>query len=165
VGTVQHAMGVLQQQTGARFRYAGGTAHAFTTTSHASVPTIYLAFTKRAKVGGETFGGRGGEIGVGGPAAAWYRSGGTTVEGMTYGRVLLSSRFTGPRTGGGVSWQSLIMHEVGHALNLAHRGGPDSLMHPTLTAATPDGFTAAEVRALRQVLQTSHCDYAAWSRL
>ena len=165
VATVLHAMGVLAEQTGARFRYAGRTSHTFTSTSHAATPTIYLAFTKRARVAGQTFGGPGGEIGVGGPAAAWYRSGGRTVEGITYGRVLLSSRFTGPRTGGGVSWQALILHEVGHALNLAHRGGATSIMHPTLTAATPGRYTAAEVRALQRVLQTSRCDYGAWSQL
>jgi hypothetical protein len=165
IPTVEHAMAVLARQTGARFRYAGRTSHAFTSTSHAASPTVYIAFTKQARTAGQTFGGPGGEIGVGGPAAAWYRSGSRTVEAITYGRVLLSSRFTGPRTGGGVSWQALILHEVGHALNLAHRGGATSIMHPTLTAATPARYTAAEVRALRRVLQTSRCDYAAWSQL
>ncbi|GAA2749748.1 matrixin family metalloprotease [Amnibacterium kyonggiense] len=165
VATVQHAMGVVARQTGVRFRFAGRTAHLFDSTNHAATPTIYIGFTNRAHAFGQTFGGTGGEVGVGGPAASWYRSGGRTVEAMTYGRVLLSSRFRAPRTGGGVSWQSLILHEVGHALDLAHQGGPGTIMHPSLTAATPAQFTPAEVRALRRVLQTSGCDDAAWSRL
>lgn len=165
VSTVQHAMAVLAHQTGARFRYAGATTHTFTATTHAATPTIYIAFTKRTHAAGQTFGGPGGEIGVGGPAAAWYRSDGRTVEAITYGRVLLSSRFAGRREGGGVTWQALILHEVGHALNLAHRGGAGSIMHPTLTASTPGRYTPAEVRALRRVLQTTGCDYAAWSQL
>lgn len=163
--TVQHAMGVLAKQTGVRFRYAGRTTHAFGSTSHADTPTIYLAFTSKTRVAGQTFGGASGQVGVGGPAAAWYRGEGRTVEAVTYGRVLLSARFHGDRTGAGATWQSLILHEVGHALNLAHRGGPDALMHPSLTDESPGRFTPAEVRALRKVLQTSGCDYAAWSRL
>jgi hypothetical protein len=165
VATVEHAMGIIAAQTGARFRYAGRTAHTFGSTTHAATPTIYISFTNRVHAAGQTFGGAGGEVGVGGPAASWYSSGGRTVEAITYGRVLLSSRFTAPRTGAGVTWQSLILHEVGHALDLAHGGDAASIMHPALTASTPGRYTAAEVRALRQVLQTSRCDYAAWSRL
>jgi hypothetical protein len=164
-GTVQHAMRLIARQTGVPFRYAGRTSHTFPSTAHARTPTIYLAFTSRARDAGQTFGGSGGEIGVGGPAAAWYSSSGRTVEAITYGRVLLSSRFAGARTGGGVSWQALLLHEVGHALNLAHSDDPASVMHPALTRATPGRYTPAEVRALRQVLQTSGCDYTAWSRL
>ena len=165
--TVRSSMALLAKQTGVRFRYAGHTTHTFTSTSHAAVPTIYFAFTKQRQAAGQTFGGAdGGEIGVGGPAAAWYRdSRGRTFEAMTYGRVLLSSRFTAPRTGAGVTWQALILHEVGHALNLSHRGGPTSVMNATLTAESPARYTAAETRALRSVLQTKGCDYAAWSRL
>lgn len=165
VATVEHAMGVLQKQTGVRFRYAGRTSHTFTSTTHAATPTIYIAFTKKAHAAGQTFGGAGGEVGVGGPTGAWTTSDGRTVEGITSGRVLLWSGFDGPRTGAGVGWQALVLHEVGHALNLAHRGGATSIMHPALTASTPGRYTAAEVRALKQVLQTTHCDYAAWARL
>lgn len=165
VATVQHAFRIIASQTGVRFVYAGRTSHTFGSTTHAATPTIYIAFTDQARAAGQTFGGTGGEVGVGGPAAAWYSSGGRTVEAMTYGRVLLSSRFAAPRTGPGVSWQSLILHEVGHALDLAHHGGATSIMNPTLTATTPGRYTPAEVRALHQVLQTSGCDYAAWSHL
>lgn len=165
--TVEHAMGVLARQTGVRFRYAGRTSHTFSSTTHASTPTITIAFTKQSHAAGQTFGGAGGEVGVGGPVGAWTTSEGRTVEAITSGRVLLWSRFAGSRTGAGVGvgWQALVLHEVGHALNLAHRGGEASIMHPTLTASTPGRYTAAEVRALKQVLQTTHCDYAAWARL
>ena len=165
VATVRHAMGIVAAQTGARFRYAGHTAHTFGSTTHAPTPAIYISFTMRTHAASQTFGGAGGEVGVGGPAAAWYTAGGRTVEAITFGRVLLSSRFTAPPTGDGVTWQTLILHEVGHALDLAHGGDATSIMHPALTPSTPGRFTAAEVRALRQVLQTSGCDYAAWSRL
>lgn len=164
--TVQQSMAILEDQTGVRFQYAGRTAHTFASTSHAATPTIYFAFTAARREAGQTFGGSGGEVGVGGPAAAWVRSGsGGTFESMVYGRVLLSSRFQAPRTGAGATWQSLILHEVGHALNLAHRQDPDALMNPVLTASAPGRYTPAEVTALHSVLQTSGCDYTAWSRL
>ncbi|WP_375387204.1 hypothetical protein [uncultured Amnibacterium sp.] len=168
IATVRTTMAGVAKQTGVRFRYAGRTSHGFDATTHADVPTIYFAFTRARHAAGRTFGGAagGGEVGVGGPAAAWYRDGsGRTFEAMTYGRVLLSSRFDAPRLGAGVTWQTLILHEVGHALNLAHRGGPSSVMHPMLTAASPARYTASEAAALRRVLQTTGCDYAAWSRL
>lgn len=163
--TVRHAMDVLAKQTGVRFRYAGRTSHTYASTSHADTPTIYLAFTKKTRVAGQPFGVAGGAIGLGGPAGAAYSDGTRTIEAMTYGRVLLSSRFDGARTGAGATWQALILHEVGHALNLAHRGGAASMMSPVLTSASPATFTAAEVRSLKKVLQVSGCDYAAWSRL
>lgn len=164
--TVQQSMAVLEAQTGVRFQYAGRTSHAFDSTSHDTTPTIYFAFTAARREAGQTFGGSGGEIGVGGPAAAWVRSSsGRTFESMVYGRVLLSSRFQGPRTGAGATWQSLILHEVGHALNLAHRDDRDALMNPVLTASAPGRYSTGEVAALRRVLQTSRCDYTAWSRL
>jgi hypothetical protein len=167
VRTVKASMAVLAAQTGVRFRYAGRTTHTFAATTHASTPTIYFAFTAKRRAAGQVFGGAdGGEIGVGGPAASWSGDAtGRTFEAVTYGRVLLSTRFRAPRTGPGATWQALILHEVGHALNLAHRGGPASVMHPMLTADSPARYTAAEVSALHRVLQTTGCDYRAWSRL
>ncbi len=161
---VRRVMDTIGRQTGTRFRYAGHTSHRFASTGHADMPTVYLQFTAARHTAGQTFGWPG-QVGVGGPSGAWIDSGGSRYEAIVYGRVLLSTRFEGPREGSGATWRALIMHEVGHALNLGHRASATEVMHAELTERTPDRFSPREVRALRRVLQTSGCDYRAWRRL
>lgn len=162
---VARSLDVIRGQTGVRFRMAGSTKRAFTTTTRPRTPTIYISFTAKSRAYGQTFA-YPGEIGIGGPTGAWYDDGdGRRFEAITSGRVLLSTTFRGPRLGTGSTWQSLIVHEVGHALNLAHRSPAKDAMHPTLTKASPGRFQPQEVAALRRVLQRTGCDYAAWSRL
>jgi hypothetical protein len=163
---VKRAFRIIGTQTGASFRYAGTTKHTFSSTSHSTTtPTIYIAFTKKSSAYGQTFAWPG-EIGVGGPSAAWYVTGsGSTFEAATFGRVLLSTRFHGRTTGAGATWQSLIVHEVGHALNLSHRSAKSDDMYPSLSKQSPGRFSPAEVKALKPVLQRTSCDYKAFSKL
>jgi hypothetical protein len=153
---VRRTMAAIGAQLGVRFRYAGATTHRFTDTSHARTPTIYLGFTRARTAAGVTFGWPG-TIGLGGPVAEWRTTATGSAERITYGRVLLSTRVQGPRYGRGQTWQALITHEVGHALNLAHSAVASAVMYPALTADSPARFTAAEVRALKRVLRTSDC--------
>lgn len=153
---VRRTMAGIGAQLGVRFRYAGSTAHTFTSTAHARNPTIYLAFTKARSAAGVTFGWPG-TIGLGGPVAEWRSTATGSSERITYGRVLLSTRFAGAKYGPGQTWQALITHEVGHALNLSHRASPSSVMYPSLTAESPARFSAAEVAALKRVLRTTGC--------
>jgi hypothetical protein len=153
---VRRTMASIGAQLGVRFRYAGTTTHTFGTTAHARTPTIYLAFTAARSAAGVTFGWPG-TIGLGGPVAEWRSTSTGSSELITYGRVLLSTRFAGARYGGGQTWQALLTHEVGHALNLAHRTSPSSVMYPSLTAGSPARFSAAEVVALKRVLRTTGC--------
>ena len=162
---VKESMAAIGRQTGATFRYAGTTKRSFATTTKPSAPTIYIAFTPKSRAYGHTFAWPG-EIGVGGPTGAWYQDGdGHLYEAITSGRVLLSTTFRGPLRGAGASWQSLIVHEVGHALNLAHRSQARDVMNPILSARSPGRFQPDELTALKRVLQRTGCDYAAWSRL
>jgi hypothetical protein len=153
---VRRTMTAIGAQLGVGFRYAGATTHAFGATTHARTPTIYLGFTSARSAAGVTFGWPG-TIGLGGPVAEWRSTGTDAVELITYGRVLLSTRFAGARYGSGQTWQALITHEVGHALNLGHRTSPSSVMYPSLTAESPARFSAAEVVALKRVLRTTGC--------
>ena len=151
---VRTTMATLGAELGVRFRDGGRTARSFGSTAHPAAPTITITFTKAASVDGVPLGWPG-TIGLGGPIAEWRPSAG--VERITAGRVLLSTRFSGPLYGPGQTWQALLTHEIGHALNLAHRSSPNDAMAPALTATSPVRFSAAEVRALRAVLRTSHC--------
>ncbi len=156
---VKRTMTLVGAQLGVRFRYAGTTTHRFTDMSHARTPTIYLGFTKARSAAGVTFGWPG-TIGLGGPIAEWRSTATGSTETITAGRVLLSSRFSGPKYGAGQTWQALITHEVGHALNLAHWSGRSTVMYPSLTPNSPARFTKAEVAALKRVLRTTGCPAA-----
>jgi hypothetical protein len=163
---IRSVMTSIGKQTGATFTYAGTTTHAFGSTSFDhTTPTIYFAFTGKQDVAGQHFAWPG-QIGVGGPAAAWYTTAsGGTFEAMTYGRVLFYTGFKGRLTGPGTTWQSLVTHEVGHALNLDHRTTPTDAMYPSLSQESPGRFSAAEVTALKSALQRTSCDYSAFKRL
>jgi hypothetical protein len=162
---IRRVMRDIGAQTGVTFTYAGATTHTFDATwfSH-SAPTIYFSFTNASATAGQHFAWPG-EVGVGGPAAAWLRTGSSTFEAITYGRVLLYTGFHGARAGAGATWQSLITHEVGHALDLDHRTSAADAMYPSLTAASPGRFSPAEVTALKAVLQRRGCDYRAFAQL
>jgi hypothetical protein len=107
---------------------------------------------------------RTGVIGLGGPRASW-RSGPTATGGTwrltaeTYGDVVLYAPVHLKRFGGGASWQALILHEVGHALDLAHRSSTKDVMYPRLRANGPGRFSPTEVKRLRSVLKRTSCDY------
>ena len=152
---ITSVMSSIGKQTGVGFVYAGATTHTFeSTTFDRHTPTIYFAFTSRHQDAGQRFAWPG-QIGVGGPAAAWYvTSSGGTFEAMTYGRVLLYTGFKGPKTGSGSTWQSLITHEVGHTLNLDHRTSDRDAMYPSLTGSSPGRFSTGEVTALKRSLRT-----------
>lgn len=162
---IKRVMTGIGQQTGSTFVYAGRTTRTFSSTSFShSTPTIYFAFTARHDVAGQHFAWPG-EVGVGGPAAGWTRDSSGTFEAVTYGRVLLYTGFRGSRTGAGATWQSLITHEVGHALNLDHRSAKSDAMYPSLSARSPGRFASAEVTALKRVLKRRSCDYRAFGEL
>ncbi|HEY8319613.1 MAG TPA: hypothetical protein VIG76_12365 [Amnibacterium sp.] len=163
---IRSVMSSIGKQTGVGFVYAGTTTHTFdATTFDRRTPTIYFAFTGKHDVAGQHFAWPG-QIGVGGPAAAWYVTpSGSTFEAMTYGRVLLYTGFKGPRTGPGSTWQSLITHEVGHVLNLDHRTSDRDAMYPSLTGYSPGRFSAGEVAAMKRSLRTSSCNYSAFALL
>lgn len=162
---VRRTMRSIAAQTGATFHDAGTTTRAYGSKSYSPYnPTIYISFTKRHSLAGTTFS-NDGVVGEGGVSAASYTGSDWTFETVTHGDVVLYSGFTAPRTGAGVTWQSLILHEVGHALNLAHRTSPHDVMYPELTASAPGRYSTGEVRALKAVLKRSSCSYDRYREL
>lgn len=162
---IRSTMKKIGVQTGVVFHDAGTDHRRFASTAFShTTPTIYFSFGKDDGQGGSFA--DDGEVGVGGPSAAWTSYGSHDYdEAVLFGRVQLWSGWHARKTGGGVSWQSLITHEVGHTLNLAHRSARTAAMNPTLTAANPGRFSAPEVAALKQTLQTTRCDYTAFRQL
>lgn len=163
IGTViKSVMKSIGKQTGVEFNYAGNTSRAFRSTSHSTkTPTIYIAFTKKSQTAGLSLGWPG-TVGYG---EVWGASRSDGVSMVTYGDVLLYAKFTGPKSGGGASWQSLIYHEVGHALNLEHRTSQKQVMYYYLQDSNPGKFTPTEVKVVKKALKTSKCNYELFHEL
>jgi hypothetical protein len=161
---VKRVFSIIHTQTGASFRYAGTTARRWHSSSHSVThPTIYLSFSAKHSAAGYRMSWPG-TVGWGGPQtgseAGLTSTGGTwKLLAATYGDVVLYAPAHLKRYGGGLSWQAVILHEVGHALNLAHRSSTRAVMYPYLRTDGPGRFSAIEVKRLRSVLQRTHCDY------
>jgi hypothetical protein len=162
---VKRVFAIIHQQTGGVFHYAGHTTHRFGSESHSATrPTIYISFTRSHYAGGHYLS-QPGTVGWGGPRpVAWS---GLTATGATwrlaaetYGELVLYAPAHLKRYGGGRSWQALILHEVGHTLDLAHRTSTRDVMYPALRADGPGTFSRTEVKRLRAVLKRTGCDYA-----
>lgn len=163
---VKRVFAIIHEQTGGTFHYAGHTTHKYGSKTHSvTEPTIYISFTKKHHAGGYYLADPGGKIGVGGPWAS-ARSGVTGAGGtwsltaeisgdlVLYAPARLRTRF-----GGGLSWQALILHEVGHSLGLGHSASTRDVMYPSMRTNGPGRFSPTEVKHLRSVLQRTGCDY------
>jgi predicted Zn-dependent protease len=47
------------------------------------------------------------------------------------------------------SWGATVLHEVGHAMNLAHVSDPDQIMYPTGNGRRTSGLGAGDLTGLR----------------
>jgi hypothetical protein len=53
-----------------------------------------------------------------------------------------------PAAGPGTSRRNTLLHELAHAVGVGHAEDPGQLMHPRLSAATPDGYADGDLEAL-----------------
>jgi hypothetical protein len=77
---------------------------------------------------------------------------------LVAGDVLLSATHGLPAGHkAGPSFGNLVLHELGHALGLAHVDAPQQLMSPTLSLVSPAGLGAGDRAGLRQLGSAAGC--------
>lgn len=147
---VRTALDKLSTATGLRFAYAGASSVVpFSDPGwggaipQAQTGDLYIAWSDEAHVsylGGSV-------AGVGGPI---YRSDGSREPqvfraGVSLDRATRVARGFGP----GVRSGTLLMHELGHAMNLGHVSDPAEVMYGTVTSASRGDYQSGDVAGLR----------------
>ena len=140
------ALTELAAATGLTFHDAG-TTDAVPTSAWLGVPdddpTLVVTWAPRALT----------DVIVPGAAATggWFAHDGRRI---TKGFVVVDAT-PGVRTVGGTLLGTLLLHELGHVAGLEHVDDPGQVMFPTVSAASPERYTAADLAAL--AVRTSPC--------
>lgn len=157
------AFRVLAARTGMRFTYRGQTSEVPRTTNAGKLSAeIVVAYTTPSRtnypLSGRT-------AGYGGSRAMWwgYSSGGRTqYQGaITRGFVVIDTpdalRYFKPGFGTGQRRGNLLMHELGHAMGLAHVSDRRQLMYPSISSRTPNGYYYGDRYGLAKVGRRAGC--------
>ena len=147
---VQTALGKVSAATGLRFSYAGSTSVVpFTDSAWANATPaaqsgdLYIAWSDEAHVSYLA----GSVAGVGGPI---YRSDGSREPQIIRGGVTLDRATRVARGfGAGVRSGTLLMHELGHTMNLGHVEDPTEVMYGTVNSASHGDYQAGDVAGMR----------------
>lgn len=159
---VRGAVTRIRRATGLRFHYAGKTRHVPTGSSADRFPRgteMVIAWARPAA--SNMLGAGSTAAGVGGPAySSGYEDGaGKAAYRILQGSVVLNARLNSriPRGfGRGQTRGELLMHEIGHALGLAHTQDSRQIMYPTLQRARAR-FGAGDLAGLSRVGAQQGC--------
>ncbi|NYD42768.1 hypothetical protein [Nocardioides panaciterrulae] len=148
---VERAFAAVHAATGLTFVYDGATTAIPYRTDHRgsqrSGAELTLAFATARQVRGLA----GNTIGRGG----WLSgSGGEIQEGAVVldRRAHLRSGF-----GEGATWGGLLLHEIGHAMNLDHTRARNEVMHAGLGSHSPGHYQAGDLTGLARMGAMSGC--------
>lgn len=148
----RHAVALVAQATGYRFRYQGRTSavpFSGPTADHRGDPrsVMTIAWTDARHVRGL----RGDVIGLGGAA----RSGSVLQDPL----VALDGAQPGirPGFGRGATYGSLLLHEIGHAMGLGHADDPTLVMHSGLGSESYGRYGRGDLAGLARVDALNPC--------
>jgi hypothetical protein len=148
---VHAAMTKLGAAHGLKFDYAGSTTVVpYTTDWGAKIPStqpaeIYLAWSTEAKVPALA----GSIAGLGGPS---YSTGGSREPRVVRGGVTLDvAAKVAPGFGTGATRGALLLHEIGHAANLAHVSDKYQVMYPSLTSVSRGDYQTGDKAGLAKL--------------
>jgi hypothetical protein len=153
---VKHAIRLLHRGSGLRFRYLGRTKLIpGNTTNYPGRTRLIIGWSTPAKSKVLAQSG-GSEAGVGGFS---YMFTGEIIQGSVVlnRKVVLTNGFgTGPRVGPQGTVGELLLHELGHAVGLAHVKSQSQIMFPELTRKTAR-YGAGDLNGLAKVGRDRRC--------
>lgn len=144
------ALGLLSKASGLTFTYAGSsTVVPYSTTAWASRTPgngeLYIAWATPTRVSSLA----GATAGIGGNFYGW--STGQLPRISVAGVTLDATAKLPAGFGTGASTGSLLLHELGHAVNLAHVSDQRQTMYPSLTASTRPAYQAGDLAGLAKL--------------
>lgn len=177
-GDVEAALAKAAQATGLRFRYLGPTSlplHRSTllaastgraqTRSRRSGADLIVGLARPGKGPGRSDLLTGTALGVGGFTSTWSGfdespAGASSVSGQIVSGFVVINRSWLARLAAGAgrgSRQQVLMHEIGHVLNLGHVGDRQQLMYPTFRREASARWGAGDLAGLRRVGARQGC--------
>jgi hypothetical protein len=96
-----------------------------------------------------------------GGASSYAR--GSSPAAYVTGEVMLDrdQRLVRPGFGPGLTRGNLLLHELGHVVGLDHLDVRASVMYPTISSSSPDGYAPVDLAGLAQVGRPAGCVNAA----
>jgi Matrixin len=157
VADVTTALQRVSARTGLSFTFEGITGdRPFTGAAHTSGEDLLLAFGTPAEYPSDL---AGNVIGLGGPSVRYSISGGVeSPYEIVSGDVLFSTTADLPAGfATGLSFGTLAMHEIGHAMGLDHAVSPREVMAPSLSASSPTDYAAGDQAGLAALGSAGGC--------
>jgi Matrixin len=157
VADVTTALQRVSARTGLSFAYEGATDdRPFTGTAHPAGEDLLLGYGTPAEYPANL---AGDVIGLGGPSVRYSISGGVeSAYEIVSGEVLFSTAANLPAGfSTGLSFGTLAMHEIAHAMGLDHAAGPGEVMAASLSASSPNDYAAGDQAGLALVGSSGGC--------
>jgi len=157
VADLTNALQRVSARSGLSFVYEGVTAdRPFTGSGHPGGEDLLLGFGTPAESPSDL---AGNVIGLGGPTVRYSISSGVVSPyEIVSGEVLFSTAANVPAGfATGLSFGTLAMHEIGHAVGLDHAANPHEVMAASLTMSSPNDYAAGDQAGLALVGAAGGC--------
>jgi hypothetical protein len=155
IAELKQAFRILHEGSGLTFSYAGQTDAVPYRTDGRTPARSDADFTVAFSTARQTSGLAGTVVGRGGVT---YRSTGEVVHGLV---VLDKAARLSAGFGTGPTWGTLMLHELGHAVGLAHAGGLVQAMHSGITSRSRGSYQAGDLNGLSRQGVAAGCFPAA----
>lgn len=147
--SVRQALRRLDAASGLHFSYSGATSYLpYSGRTPADRANLYVAFARRTELP-KVYGGQL-PAGVGSVSTMTHWNG---VMQVVKGYAVLNADIAGRY----IPVSKLLLHELGHAVNLGHVNNPSQVMNPTQSNTSPSDYGAVDRAGLARVGRNAGC--------